>query len=126
MTFGSNTGVGFDGLLLTEKLFDLQSCETLKGHVFLHSVGRFRCYNSPVSKPVKLRHSPEPTLRVNSRVHITWLDKQQPRRKRRRRKKKTGKTDSMAIMHVCADPRNWESFEAVLNHLIGPINVFRW
>lgn len=38
MTFGSNAGVEFDGLLLIEKPFDLQNCETLKGHVFLHSV----------------------------------------------------------------------------------------
>lgn len=59
---------------------------------------------APVSQSVKPRHSSVPALRVNSGVHIPWLDKQRPGRQRRRNKKKKtekGEEDCQRTHHAC-------------------------
>lgn len=85
LTFESDAGGWFDRLLQTEKA----------GKVTRLLLFGWR--HPALPQPVKLRHSPAPALRVNSRVHIPGLDKQRPgrksRRRRRKKKIKTGKRE---------------------------------
>lgn len=88
-------GGWLDGLLLTERTFGLQSCEAVNCFTaprVQESWSGYRLQYLSQSSPDTAQYQP---LRVNSRVHIPWLDEQQPGRngKKTKKTKKTGKRE---------------------------------